>query len=284
MKTLILLCGPPGSGKSTYAKKYVGFVYVNQDSQGKQHLQLFKDTVIRGDDIVVDRMNFSKEQRSRYLDLAKANGYTTEIVVLHEPYQTCLMRCAKRLNHETIKNLEDAQSALKLFFTKYERVTDDEANKVNRIWPNNYQRVALIVDLDGTLCKTEHRAHFVQKPKGERKDWNSFFKEMINDTINEPVESIVRSFDGAVVLCSGRPDNYRAITEEWLKDHALSYDDLFMRHRNDQRPDNIIKEILLDFEILPRYKPFFILDDRNQVVEMWRKRGYTCMQVAPGEF
>jgi hypothetical protein len=28
----------------------------------------------------------------------------------------------------------------------------------------------------------------------------------------------------------------------------------------------------------------FVLDDRDQVVEMWRAMGLTCLQVAPGNF
>ena len=57
-----------------------------------------------------------------------------------------------------------------------------------------------------------------------------------------------------------------------------------MRQRDDFRPDNIVKEMILDFEILTRYTPYFMIDDRKQVVDMWRKRGYTCLACAEGDF
>jgi len=28
----------------------------------------------------------------------------------------------------------------------------------------------------------------------------------------------------------------------------------------------------------------FVVEDRKRVVEMWRREGYTCLQVAPGNF
>lgn len=286
---LMVMVGPPGSGKSTFAKKYEekGFIYINQDSQGREeHLKLFELAISTGKDVIVDRMGFSKQQRSRYINLAKAKGYETAITVLHESYSTCLERCLKRTNHETIRDGKDATNALNFFFSKYERVEDNEADTVQRFWPNLEKQKVIVCDLDGTLCDVEHRRHFVRKPKGEKKDWKGFFDAMINDPVNVPVFEILNKFkfDYEIVFCSGRPDNYKRETVKWLDTNYLGDYDLFMRQRNDQRQDDIVKEILLDFEILTRYEPFFILDDRDQVVAMWRKRGYTCLQVAPGDF
>ena len=107
------------------------------------------------------------------MDLAKKNGYATQIVVLHQPYDVCLERCLKREGHETIKDLNAARSALNMFFSKYERVQDDEADFVQRIWPEGDKPKALWIDLDGTLCDVSHRRHFVRKPDGreERLVW-----------------------------------------------------------------------------------------------------------------
>lgn len=291
-KQLVLMVGPAGSGKSTYSKRYVeeGYVYINQDSQGKGHMQLFEVAVLNGQNIVVDRMGFNKQQRSRYLDIAKKYSYGTKIVVLHESYETCFKRCMARQGHETIKDEINARAALNMFFSKYERVSDDEANEVTRMWPEGDKPSVIICDLDGTLCNLEHRRHFASK--GEGKNWGEFFRHMSEDT---PylwcVDLLKRMSYGrahTVVFCSGRPDNYRKETTAWLEQHGLTnlHTDfyLYMRHRQDQRQDNIVKEIILDFELLTRFTPFFMIDDRQQVVDMWRKRGYTCLQCAPGDF
>lgn len=289
-KRLMMLVGPPGSGKSTFAKKYEerGFVYINQDLQGREHLHLFDLAVLDGKDVIIDRMNFNKIQRSRYIDVAKKNGYETAITVFHENYKTCFERCNARKDHATIKDESNARSALNMFFTKYERVSDDEADTVQRIWPDGNKPSAIICDLDGTLCNVEHRRHFVNRPNGVKKDWHGFFEAMSEDPVIEPVKAILVKFVidyTNIVYCSGRPDNYRKTTEEWLIKHNADFHvDLFMRNRSDQRQDDIVKEIILDFEILTRYTPFFMLDDRQQVVDMWRKRGYHCLQCAPGDF
>lgn len=283
---LTLLVGPPGSGKSTLAKSYVteGYTYINQDSQGKDHLRLFNEALERNEPVVVDRMNFNVIQRLRYLEPAKAKGYTTRIVVLHESLETCMSRCVSRVGHETIQDEKSARSALNTFFTKYERVQDSEADEVKRVWPSGAKDRAIICDLDGTLCNIDHRLHFV---RGEgKKDWKSFFQELHNDKPNEWCVDLVNKFSTThpIVYCSGRPDDHRKVTEKWLKDNNLWFSNLYMRSRGDHRSDDIVKEILLDFELLTRYTPYLVIDDRQRVVDMWRKRGFTVLQCAKGDF
>lgn len=311
LKHLVVMVGPAGAGKSTYSKTYqaLGYNYINQDAQGRQHLDLFAAAINRGECIVVDRMGFTKQQRSRYIDVAKAAGYSTTIAILYQPFAVCLQRCLDRKDHETIQNEQSARGALNMFFTKYEPVEDTEADAVHRVYPGGEKPSAIVCDLDGTLCEVEHRRHFVrppetvdavkkldpamaavistEEPKPKFKpDWKGFFDAMSEDGLNGPVADILHMLRGAhhIVLCSGRPDSYKRDTVAWLKKHEIEYQDLFMRNRADHRQDNIVKEIILDFEILTRYKPYFMLDDRDQVVEMWRKRGYKCLQVAKGDF
>lgn len=294
-KQIILLVGPPGSGKSTLAKKYEaeGYTYVNQDKQGKGHLEVFNRALIAGENILVDRMNFSKGQRQRYVEGAKAKGYMVTIVVLHENYYTCYNRIVGRFgNHETINDEQAARGALNTFFTKYERPTEEEADIRLFLYPEGEKPSAIICDLDGTLCDVAHRRHFVRREG--KKDWQGFFAGMVDDIPNEWCGELLKkmSKDHTIVYCSGRPDNWRPHTVEWLKKFDL-FDfrnnanpdfHLYMRSRQDSRQDNIVKEIILDFEILTRFTPYFMIDDRQQVVDMWRSRGYVCLQCDQGDF
>jgi hypothetical protein len=45
-----------------------------------------------------------------------------------------------------------------------------------------------------------------------------------------------------------------------------------------------VKEEIYRQEILGRYNVWMVLDDRDQVVEMWRNLGLRVLQVAPGAF
>lgn len=294
MKLLRLLVGPPGSGKSTYARSMIendgdlgaATVYVNQDSQDKDHIRIFNEAITNNKDIIVDRMGFSKGQRARYLDIAKANGYKTKIIVLHESYETCLKRCVDRKDHPTIKDEETAKKALHFFFTKYERVEDSEADEVIRIWPEGEKPLAVICDLDGTLCDTNWRQHFVRREG--KKDWASFFAGIPHDKPNKWCLDIIEKFSKDqfinIVYCSGRGQEYEEQTREWLHRNSAPAGHLFMRQKRDSRKDSIAKEIILDFEILTRFTPYFAIDDRLQVTQMWRKRGITCLQCEDGNF
>jgi hypothetical protein len=299
MPKLFLLVGPPGSGKSTFAKERIyndgdhgaATAYVNQDSQGKAgHLQAFGAALSGYRDVIVDRMNFNKPQRLGYIEQAKRRGYEIEIHVFHEPYQVCLDRALARKGHETIVEPKDAYQAIGFFFRKYERVDDNEADKVVRHYPIGNKPSAIICDLDGTLADCAHRRHFVRVPEGQKKNWPAFFAGIKDDTPNGFCVDILKRFypDHRIVFCSGRGEEQRESTDTWLKQY-LPYPvyvkaPLYMRMNGDSRQDAIVKEIILDFEILTRFTPYFMLDDRDQVVEMWRKRGFVCLQVAEGDF
>ncbi len=306
-KELIVLCGPPGSGKSTLRFDLLetdlsanGITFVNQDEMGKkEHFNIFTDDLQDGSNIIVDRMSFNKEQRAKYIEPARKLGYKVKIIVLHESYDTCLKRCIERKDHETIKDEETARKALHTFFSKYERPTEDEADEIEFRYPDTMKPNACIIDLDGTLCNIDHRLHFLDRhpvliSNGENEpkevytkpDWKNFFANMTYDTPNKWCKDIValcaQRYD--IILCSGRPDDYKKVTQEWLHTNDIKYDALFMRSRNDFRKDFIIKEQILDFEILTRYNPVFAIDDRSSVVQMWRDRGITTLACADGDF
>lgn len=285
MPEILILVGPPGSGKSTLSATF-GHIRINQDEQGKDgHLTVFKTALEGNYDILIDRMNFSKEQRNRYIELAKKAGYKTKIIVLHESSDTCLNRMKSRKDHPTIKDDKTASKVLNFFFSKYERPSPDEANEIEFRYPEGDKPLAIICDLDGTLCQIDHRLHYV---RGEgKKDWKGFFENLKNDTPNNWCADILNFYNNTgteIILCSGRTDNYWQQTTNWLSKWGINYHQLFMRNRQDFRPDNIVKEIILEFEIKTRYTPYFFIDDRQQVVDMYRKHGYTVLQCAKGDF
>ncbi len=149
---------------------------------------------------------------------------------------------------------------------------------------NSAKKKAIIVDLDGTLANCDHRVHHVEKTP---KDWVSFNRGMGLDEINSWCAELITAMEGngfKIILLTGRGEESRSQTEEWLKKHQISYTELYMRKAQDSREDSEIKrEIFLDF-IRPEYETLFVVEDRLSVVEMWRKLNITCLQCDWGNF
>ena len=142
---------------------------------------------------------------------------------------------------------------------------------------------AIICDLDGTLSINDHGRSFFEADDCDK------------DALNQPVALVLQMARAScikIIYLSGREDKYRKPTEKFLNTHDLDYDyemddkdyPLFMRKTGDNRADDIIKWEIYQKHIEPNYDIQFILDDRNQVVDMWRSKGLTCFQVAPGDF
>lgn len=141
-----------------------------------------------------------------------------------------------------------------------------------------------IVDIDGTIANNEHRIHYITNG---HKDWDKWHANAHKD---EPIEQMIEILDLAaaagikIVLCTGRDEKCREDTLEWLHEHDIPYNALFMRKLGDRRDDDIVKFELLEQIYEMGYEPVLVFDDRDRVVKMWRAAGLRCFQVAPGDF
>jgi hypothetical protein len=152
-----------------------------------------------------------------------------------------------------------------------------------------YNNKTVIVDIDGTVANGEHRQHHVRKEPGKKKNWKAFNELMHLDTKHDDIIWLVKTLYASgcrVVFCSGRNEDDREVTIKWLKEAGLEgiYEGLYMRPAKDYRDDSIIKWELLQQIREDGHDPFLVLDDRDRVVNMWRKEGLRCLQVNPGDF
>lgn len=291
MKTLIICCGPPGSGKSTYSKSLTDFIRISQDDQGKKYYDLFLMHVETGIDIVIDRMNFNRKQRVKFINPAKKAGYKIIIKTFYVPKSVCFKRITERKDHPNINSEETGLKALDYFFSSFEKPSLNEGidEIQEEYYRLNIRDMCIIVDLDGTLCNNDHRAKFVQESNG-KKNWKEFFAGVADDKPNSWCIELIMAMKSSgykLVFCTGRPEDYREVTEKWLSKHVPTNESsykVFMRPKKDKREDSIIKEIILDFEIIPRYNVLLAIDDRDSVVKKWRERGITTLQCNYGNF
>lgn len=104
-KTLYIMMGIQGSGKSTYCRQFLSFAErVNLDSlhtRNKEAL-LIADCQNKGIDYVIDNTNPTKEDRARYIPSAKASGYRVVGYFMQSVLQDCISRNALRNGKERV--------------------------------------------------------------------------------------------------------------------------------------------------------------------------------------
>lgn len=155
-----------------------------------------------------------------------------------------------------------------------------------------------IFDIDGTIADGSQRLHYILPSKkdimGEvdldkiAPDWESFYKDCVNDKPITPTIDLLRALHerGAkIIFVTGRPEKYMDETLQWLQKYACkNVEGLFMRKDGDHRPDYIVKKEIYDEHIKPYHHIDGVFEDRKQCVDMWRRIGLTCYQVADGNY
>lgn len=138
-KEVIILVGNQGSGKTYLAHELIskfsdlGVGRVSQDDQGKNkhwenYCHFLKEDVTK---IIIDRINYTREQRKKYIDKAKEYGYITTIIDITCMPEISYDRMIRRKDHPTIKDPETALRALYMYYSQYQKPNDTEADNVN---------------------------------------------------------------------------------------------------------------------------------------------------------
>ena len=146
----------------------------------------------------------------------------------------------------------------------------------------------VIFDLDGTLADITARRNLATKSNGKL-DWDVFHdpSNIGLDVPNEPVVKMAELFaeNGFnIVIFSGRTNKIERRTRSWLTHNRVPFHKLVMRDEvRHFVPDNTLKKQFLN-EHVDINDVFLVVDDRQQVVDMWRSLGLTVFQVAEGDF
>lgn len=311
MPTLTITRGIPGSGKTTNARAWVAAeptkrARINRDDfrsmlfggwtgehaheeavTAAQHAGV-NALLRRGLDVVVDDTNLRAQHARAFRTLADTAGAGFDVWDLTGvPLDVCLERNMLRFDTPAFVPPEVVIDMWTKFVKplKGQPMTlPDEPAEAQRsgpyVAPEGAPEVVL-VDIDGTLadmgkCLPGRRGPY---------DWARVGEDIPIEPIVELVR-MLRDSGASIVFLSGRDSSCWKETWLWLEEHvgARPNEDLHMRPAGDMRKDSVVKRELFEEHIAGKYAVKWVIDDRRQVVDMWRAMGLTVLAVADGDF
>lgn len=308
MPKLTITRGLSGSGKSTWAESQFGAVVVSRDSLraalfGSDGQDYYKrgdlrdcenlvtaverkaiDAALRtGKNVISDNTYIEWGFVKPIAKIGWDNGAEVEVKVFDVPLATAIERNNARaaMGGRNVPETAIRQQWARFQQSKKTKLVEPVKQEVIPYAGTPGKPKAFLVDIDGTLAHMRDlRGPF---------DW----KNVGVDEPDEKVIDIVNVLGSTnfaldmghykVIVMSGRDESCRRETVRWLSNYIM-FDELFMRPEGDMRKDNIVKHELFNEHVRDNYDVQFVLDDRDQVVEMWRAMGIKCLQVEPGAF
>lgn len=137
-----------------------------------------------------------------------------------------------------------------------------------------HYETAIVVDLGGTL------AHRGDRPKADY--MTRFHEDQVDETVRELV-NLMSENGTMIIILTGQREKSREITEKWLRDNNVRFDLLLMKPDGDKRDTLVWKKFIYDTVLKDQIKIKYILEDREDTVEMWRSNHVRCFQTASGQ-
>jgi len=290
---VILTIGISNCGKSTWTKEYIQanpmFTEVNRDdmriaffcdgkrseyvnykfSREKEQLvtrvaeERAAFAISKGQGVIISDTNLNGKTRAFWKKFAEEKGVPYEEVVFDVPLHVCMARNRKR----------DITLPEGVLFQQYQSYRKFAG--LPTYMGTAGKDKAVIFDMDGTLADMTG----IRKPF----DWKLVGKDKPRDNVVE-LARLLHDAGYTIIIMSGRDGQCLGDTEEWLQEHGVPYDAIFMRDEGDNRPDAVVKEELFWGCVADNYDVKYVVDDRSQVINQWRAMGLECFDVAGNDF
>lgn len=296
-RTVIIMVGLSGSGKSTwardYCRKHENWVIVSRDAfrymlknspvvepKIEDMINSLVETAIMKAlkykcNVIVDNTHIRAHRINEIIDLVKYSA-DVKFMLFDLPAKKCIENDAKRdrqVGEHVILAQNDDFKVLKDSFV-FQDLKQRPIWERPRAIPNFNSKLpnSVIFDMDGTLSFIRNRGPY----EAEKVD---------RDDPNEVVIQQVKFYKGLgykILIVSGREEISRKPTTEWLDFYGVEFDELYMRPKDDFRPDSKIKHEIYINQIKDNYNVICVFDDRKQVVDKWRELGlfvFDCNQL-----
>ena len=304
-KKLILTRGIQGSGKSTWARKWVEEdpehrIRINNDdirnmlgvywvtsreglvSDIKKRAAQY--AMYRNYDIVVDNMNLNPKEVKFWEDLVwahnetvgnnselkdKYDSYEIEFKDFFIPLEECIRRDAMRPNPIGEKTIRDTWRRYKHFIQ-----TSEVERYVNNLKRYEGKPKCIVIDMDSTVCFNMSKRPWYGEGAAEG---------MVDDVPNTGVCDIIRQLQEqySIVVATGRDTSQEEVTKQWLAKQGINADEFYFRTNGDYRKGVEIKKEEIT-AILEKYDIVAIFEDCEPIVKMYRDMGLTVLQPNKG--
>ena len=128
-KVIAIMIGIQGSGKSTFYHQFLAkdFVRINLDTLKTRHREklLIEECINQGKSFAVDNTNPTKEDRRRYIPLAKASGYKVIGYFMESKLKDCIERNDQRQGKEKLPAVAIVSTSNKLQMPSYDEGFDE---------------------------------------------------------------------------------------------------------------------------------------------------------------
>ncbi len=142
----------------------------------------------------------------------------------------------------------------------------------------------ILMDLDGVICDSRHRAHLVP-PEDKRhcnEAWHPFVAECVNDA---PIPAGLEMLNALlctipVFIITSRQENFSQQTGQWLEGRVpgTQSPEIIYRANDDHRPPAEYKRHTLRKLVAQGYEILFAIDDDPQIVEMYQQESIATYQ------
>lgn len=281
-QTLYFLSGLPSSGKSSWSKKLIQkepnkWIRVNKDDlrlmlhnsiwskQNENEVLTIRNEMISsaleiGKNVIVDDTNFAPahlETIKKIIEYYEFNS-GNKVKIIEKFFDVPLLECIERDKKRPNPVGE------KVIRTMYNQYLHKEKNLPDNYTFKNYNDAlpnAYIFDIDGTLAHHNGRSPYDNT-------------KIMTDSVIVPVVNILDTLANSshslkIILLSGRDESGRKLTEKWLKEHSIFYNNLYMRKEYDKRKDTVIKSEMYKEYIKGNFNILGVFDDRPSVRRMW---------------
>ncbi len=307
---LLLTRGLPASGKSTFAQEWLntdptnrvrvnrddiryelyneyyptadknGTVKEKEDRVTQIEHNRIQQALTQGKSVIVDNTNLNPRVFKTYTDLAA----TTNATLTHKDFPISIEETIRRNNarervvpEEVIRRMATDYMGPQGQFHLFPGTVP-----IRPFIKPTEKRHAIIYDMDGTLTDVRGIRHLV---RGKYRNFDAFHRGSYFCPPNEQVRDMAldSNHNGyANIIVTARTETYREVSQAWLDEQGIPFENMYMRADGDFRKDYDVKREILA-QILEDYDVLHAADDNPAISQVWAEREIVTT-VVPGFF